>query len=112
MKICHLLYSLSKILKIKQRSFFKSLSHLKVYNIDMKFFFKRKTLSLLNDSKATSFQATKFALESAKNIFWIVGGFKKKNDKFYFKNIQKNIIKSYIIGKNIVFFKKQLQKKS
>ena len=33
----------------------------------------------------------------------------KKNDKFILKNLKKNIIKSYIIGKNINFFKKKLQ---
>ena len=104
-------YSLSKILKIKQRSFFKSLSTFKGLPHRYEIFLKKKNFIFINDSKATSFQATKFALESAKNIFWILGGLPKKNDKFYFKNIQKNIIKSYIIGKNIAFFKKQLQKK-
>ena len=33
----------------------------------------------------------------------------KKNDKINLKNLKKNIIKSYIFGKNIKFFKKQIQ---
>ena len=33
----------------------------------------------------------------------------KKNDKFFLKNLQKNIIKSYIIGKNVKFFKNQIK---
>lgn len=33
----------------------------------------------------------------------------KKNDKIVLKNLKKNILKSYIIGKNINFFKKQIR---
>ena len=77
----------------------------------MKFFSKRKNCTFINDSKATSFQSTKYALENSKNIFWIVGGLPKKNDKIILSNLRKNIVKSYIIGKNMQFFKKQLKKK-
>ena len=35
----------------------------------------------------------------------------KKNDKILLSKIKKNIIKCYLIGKNIDFFKKQVQKK-
>ena len=35
----------------------------------------------------------------------------KKHDKILLSNIKKNIIKCYLIGKNIDFFKKQVQKK-
>ena len=38
-------------------------------------------------------------------------GYQKKNDKIILKDFKKNIIKSYIIGKNINFFKKQLKDK-
>ena len=47
-------------------------------------------------------------MSSAKNILWILGGLPKKNDKINLKGLKKNIIKSYIIGKHINFFKKQL----
>ena len=48
---------------------------------------------------------------SEKNIYWNVGGLPKINDKFYLKNISKNITKAYIIGKNIKYFKNQLENK-
>ena len=72
-------------------------------------FLKKKNYTFINDSKATSFQATKFALENTKNIFWIVGGLPKKNDKIKLKNLKKNIAKSYIIGRHTNFFKKQIK---
>ena len=70
---------------------------------------KKKNCIFINDSKATSFQSTKFALKNSKNIYWILGGIPKKNDKIILKNLKKNIRKSYIIGKNINFFKKQIE---
>ena len=75
----------------------------------MKYFLKKKNCIFINDSKATSFQATKYALQNTKNIYWIVGGLPKKNDKINVKNLKKNIIKSYIIGNHVNFFKKDLQ---
>ena len=37
--------------------------------------------------------------------------YQKKNDKFNFKNLKPNIVKSYIIGKHLNFFKKQIHQK-
>ena len=51
-------------------------------------------------------------MENTRNIFWIVGGLPKKNDKLHIKNLKKNIIKSYIIGRHINFFKKQIKDKT
>ena len=73
-------------------------------------FYKNRNKTFINDSKATSFQSSKFALESNKNIFWIVGGSPKLGDKKNINEIKKNIIKAYIIGKNIKFFKRFLNK--
>ena len=77
----------------------------------MKFFLKKKNCIFINDSKATSFQASKSALQSTKNIFWIVGGLPKKRDIFKLTSLKKNIIKTYIIGKNINFFTRQIKNK-
>ena len=102
-------YSLSKKLKISNNSFFRSLKSFKGLAHRYEVFLKKKNYTFINDSKATSFQATKFALENTKNIFWIVGGLPKKNDKIQLKNLKKNIVKSYIIGRHTNFFKKQIK---
>ncbi len=104
-------YALSKILKINNHSFIQSMSSFVGLPHRYEVFFKRKGITFINDSKATSLQATKFALTSSKNIYWILGGLPKDKDKIDLKYIKNNIIKSYIIGKNINFFKKQLQNK-
>ena len=72
---------------------------------------KRNSFIFINDSKATSFQSTKFALKNSKNILWILGGMPKKKDKIILNGLKKNILNSYIIGKNINFFKKQIKGK-
>ena len=107
----HFVYALAKLLKIKNNSFIKSMNSFLGLPHRYEIFLKKKGITFINDSKATSFQATKFALASSKNIYWIVGGLPKDKDKLDLKYIKNNIIKSYIIGKNINFFKKQLKNK-
>ena len=102
-------FELSKILKLNKKSFIKSLNTFEGLPHRYEIFLKRKNCIFINDSKATSFQATKFALANTKNIYWIVGGLPKKGDFIDIKKLKKNIFKSYIIGKNINFFKRQLQ---
>ena len=97
-------YALSKILRIKDSLFIKSLKSFKGLHHRHEIFYKKRNVKFINDSKATSFEASKFALMNNENIFWIVGGLPKMKDKFYFKNIKKNIIKAYIVGKNVNFF--------
>lgn len=103
--------SLSKLLGIKEKSFIKSLESFVGLPHRHEIFLKKGNCTFINDSKATSFQASKFALKNSNNIFWIVGGLPKKNDRFNINNVKKNIIRTYIIGKNTNFFKKQLQNK-
>tara|TARA_B100000242_G_C43018530_1_gene473850 strand:+ start:140 stop:1408 length:1269 start_codon:yes stop_codon:yes gene_type:complete len=102
-------FELSKILKINEKTFIKSLNSFKGLPHRYEIFLKKKNCIFINDSKATSFQATNFALQNSKNIFWIVGGLPKENDRIILNKAKRNIIKSYIIGKNIKFFKRQLK---
>ena len=103
-------YHLLKKFNISNTSFIKSVNSFKGLEHRHEVFFKKKNMIFINDSKATSFEATKQALISNKNIYWIVGGLPKKNDYFYLRNLKKQIIKAYIIGKNSSFFRKQIQK--
>ncbi len=102
-------YTLQKLLRIKEKSFLRSANTFKGLPHRYEIFLKKKNCVFINDSKATTFESTKYALKNSKNIFWIVGGLPKLNDKINLKNLKKNIIKSYIIGKNTIFFKNQLR---
>ncbi len=101
--------SLAKVFKISEKSFLTSFDEFKGLPHRYEIFLKKKNYTFINDSKATSFEASKFALLNTKNIFWILGGLPKKNDKIYLNNLKLNLVKCYIIGKHVNFFKKQLK---
>ena len=103
-------YKLSTILKIKKNIILKALNSFKGLPHRNEVFYSKQEIVFVNDSKATSFDATQHALKNYKNIFWIVGGLPKLGDKFKLQGVKKNIIKSYIVGNNINHFKKQIGK--
>ena len=104
-------YSFSKLLKISDKNFITAINSFVGLSHRYEVFLKKKNIVFINDTKATSFEATKYALSNSKNIYWILGGLPKKNDKIYLDEIKKNIIKCYIVGKNTDFFKKKIQNK-
>ena len=104
-------YSFSRLLKISEKTFINTMKSFTGLPHRYEIFLKKKNIIFINDSKATSFEASKCALQSSKNIYWILGGLPKKNDKIILKGIQDNINKAYLIGKNIKFFKKQIKNK-
>ena len=82
-------FSLSKALKIRNADFLRSLSSFEGLPHRYEIFLKQKNCIFINDSKATSFQATKGALKNSENIYWILGGLPKKNDKIILKDLKK-----------------------
>ena len=85
-------FELSKILKIDKSSLIKSLNTFKGLPHRQEVFYRKKNLVFINDSKATSFTATKFALSNKKNIFWITGGLPKKGDKINLGSLKTMIL--------------------
>ena len=104
-------FAVSKVLKISEKSFIRSLKSFKGLPHRYEIFLKKNNKIFINDSKATSFQASKFALEGNKNIFWIVGGMPKLGDKFKLGKLKNNIAKSYIIGNYMKIFARHLNGK-
>ena len=104
-------FELSKIMNISQKSFVKSIQSFKGLEHRFEIFMKKKNVTFINDSKATTCESAITAISGLKNIFWILGGLPKKGDKINLFNYKKNIIKCYLIGKNINFFKKQVEGK-
>ena len=102
-------YSFLKTQKIKDKLIFNSLKKFRGLTHRYEIFLKKKNNKFINDSKATSFDATKHALKANKNIFWIVGGIPKKNDKIIIKKFKRNINEAFIIGKQINHFKKNFK---
>ena len=100
--------AISKTLKIANKPLIKSLRSFKGLPHRHEIIYKKNNKTFINDSKATSFEASKFALKGNKNIFWILGGLPKKGDKFKLGALKKNIIKAYIVGKSMSIFRREL----
>lgn len=104
-------YTFSKLLKIRKKSFINTMQTFKGLPHRFEVFLKKKNVTFIDDSKATSFTSSELALSSLKNIYWIVGGLPKRGDRFDLNKYKKNIVKCYIIGRHTDFFKKQIKGK-
>ena len=105
------IYTFAKLLRIKDQSFIRCMKSFKGLPHRFEIFLRKKGIQFINDSKATSFAATHSALNGLKNIFWILGGLPKKGDKINLSKYKKNIVKCYLIGNKVNFFKKQIKGK-
>jgi len=101
-------YTIVKNFKVSDKIIIKALNEFKGLSHRQEVIFSNKKLLCINDSKATSFDACLQSLLNYNKIYWIVGGIPKYQDNFYLKKVRKKIIKAYIVGKNISFFKKQI----
>ena len=104
-------YRIAKNLKISNKTIVKALTKFKGLPHRQEVIFSNKYLTCVNDSKATSFDASLQCLLNYNHIYWIVGGLPKFRDQFYLNEVSKKIIKAYIIGKRTNFFVKQIGKK-
>ena len=103
-------YKIAKNLNISDRVIIKALNSFKSLPHRQEIIFSNKKFICINDSKATSFDASFQSLANYNKIYWIVGGLPKYKDKFNIKNVSRRITKAYIIGKKTYFFKKKLKK--
>ena len=102
---------ISKKLKLRNNLLKKSIKKFKGLKFRQQIIHKKKCLTIINDSKSTSFSSSVDILKIHPNIYWLLGGIHKKGDKFdlpkkYFQNI-----KAFIYGKNKKFFNQALKKK-
>ena len=101
---------IAKIFKIKKNFLFKVLNNFRGLKYRQQIIFRSKDLTIINDSKATSFSSSVSILRSMSNVSWVLGGLAKKGDKFLLsKNDCKNF-KAYIFGKNRSIFIDKLKK--
>ena len=100
---------IAKKLNIKKNDLFKTLKSFTGLKYRQQIIFKSKNLTIINDSKATSYSSSVSILRSLSNVYWIVGGLAKKGDKFLLSKNQCKTFKAYIFGKNKNIFIKHLK---
>ncbi len=100
----------AKILKLKKHSLIKTLKKFKGLRYRQEIIFKSDKLTIINDSKATTFSSSVSLLKSLNNVYWIVGGQAKKGDKLLLPKKNCKNIKAYVFGTNVNFFTSKLKK--
>ncbi len=107
---------LAKLLNVKRKNLISAVKNFKGLKYRQQNIYKNKYISIINDSKSTSYSSSIEMLKKNNNIYWLLGGIPKKGDKFnlpkdYFKNIR-----GYIFGKNkkkfIIDLKRKIQIKN
>ena len=100
----------AKILKLKKNLLVKTLKKFKGLKYRQEIIFQSKKLTIINDSKATTFSSSVSLLKSLTNVHWIVGGQAKKGDKLLLSKKNCKNIKAYVFGANKKFFSSKLKK--
>ena len=100
---------ITKIFAIKKKNIFKVLKNFHGLKYRQQIIFRSRDLTVINDSKATSFSSSVSILKSLSSVYWIIGGLKKKGDKFLLSRNDCKNFKAYIFGKDKGFFIKELK---
>jgi len=100
----------AKILNLKKDLLIKTLKKFKGLKYRQEIIFQSNKLTIINDSKATTFSSTASLLKSLTNVYWIVGGQAKKGDKLLLSKKKCKNIKAYVFGKSKNFFISKLKK--
>ena len=102
---------IAKRFKVKKNSLIKAIKNFKGLKYRQQIIFENKNITIINDSKSTSYSSSIEMLKKSKNIYWLLGGIPKKGDKFnlskkYYKNIR-----GFVFGKKYKKFTVDLKNK-
>jgi len=104
------IFEVAKKLKLQKDCLIKTLKKFKGLKYRQEIIFESDKLTIINDSKATTFSSSVSLLKSLNNVHWIVGGQAKKGDKLLLPKKNCKNIKAYVFGNNKKFFTSKLKK--
>ena len=100
-----------KIFKLNNKILLKTLNKFKGLKYRQQIIFKNKNLTIINDSKSTSFASSENLLKNLNYVYWILGGIPKKSDQFKLSKRHCKNFNAYIFSKHQKEFKKNLKNK-
>ena len=89
---------ISEKLKLNNKILIKTLNKFKGLKYRQQIIFENKNLTIINDSKSTSFASSENLLKNLNKVYWIIGGIPKKSDKFKLSKTDCKNFKAYIFG--------------
>ncbi len=102
---------LAKKLKLKNNLLQKTIKNFKGLKYRQQIILQKKNLTIINDSKSTSFSSSVGMFKKSSNILWLLGGIYKKGDKLELKKKDLSNVTAFIYGENKNLFIKQLRSK-
>ena len=85
-------------LKLNKKKLIKTINNFKGLDYRQQIIFDKKKLTIINDSKSTSFASSENVLQNLDNAYWILGGIPKKGDKFKLSKKKTRNLKAFIFG--------------
>ena len=98
-------------LKLNKKKLIKTLNKFKGLSYRQQIIFDSKYLTIINDSKSTSFASSENLLKNFNHTYWIVGGIPKKGDKFKLSKRECKNFRVFIFGKYHKKFNSNLKNK-
>ena len=85
-------------LKLNKKKLIKTINKFNGLNYRQQIIFDKKNLTIINDSKSTSFASSENVLKNLNDAYWILGGIPKKGDKLRLSKIKSKNLKVFIFG--------------
>ncbi len=85
-------------LKLNKNKLINTINNFKGLDYRQQIIFDKKNLTIINDSKSTSFASSENVLQKLNNVYWVLGGIPKKGDKFKLSKLKTRNIKAFIFG--------------
>ena len=105
------IFEIASKLKLNKKKLIRSINRFKGLDYRQQIIFDKKNLTIINDSKSTSFASSESVLKNLNGAYWILGGIPKKGDKFKLSKTKCKNLKAFIFGSHSKKFLKILQNK-
>ena len=105
------IFEIAPKLKLYKNKLIQTVNNFKGLDYRQQIVFDKKNLTIINDSKSTSFASSENILNNLNDAYWILGGIPKKNDKFKLSKKKCKNIKAFIFGSYRNKFHKVLRNK-
>ena len=105
------IFEIASKLKLNKKKLIRSINRFKGLDYRQQIIFDKKNLTIINDSKSTSFASSESVLKNLNGAYWILGGIPKKGDKFKLSKTKCKNLKAFIFGSHSKKFFKILKNK-
>ena len=105
------IFKIASKLKLNKKKLIRTINRFKGLDYRQQIIFDKKNLTIINDSKSTSFASSESVLKNLSDAYWILGGIPKKGDKFKLSKTKCKNLKAFIFGSYNKKFLKILKNK-